>query len=66
VNKNEEFRELAKNMNLTIYHIITDVPNKGTIYFWSTFKEGECIEVTLGEKLDNNFIADDQLRKFQF
>ncbi len=55
VNSNEEFRRLAKNLNLTIYHIITDVPNKGTIHFWSTFKGGQCVEVSLGEKSDNDF-----------
>ena len=55
VNNNEKFREIAKGMNLVIYHIITDVPKAGTIYFWSTFKDGECVEVKLGEKSEVHF-----------
>jgi hypothetical protein len=50
VNRNVDFRKIAKDMNLTIYHVIEGVPERGTIYFWSTFKEGECIEVKLGRK----------------
>ena len=55
LNSNEDFRKLAKNLNLTIYHIISDVPNKGTVYFWSTFKDGKCLEVQLGEKSEVDF-----------
>ena len=55
VNRNEEFRKLAKNLNLTIYHVILDVPNKGNVYFWSTFKEGVCVEVRLGKKSEVDF-----------
>ncbi len=56
VNNNEKFREIAKGLNLVIYHIITQVPPKNeTIDFWSTFKDGECVEVKLGEKVDVNF-----------
>ena len=55
VNNNEEFRKLGKNLNLTIYHVISDVPNKGTVYFWSTFKDGKCVEVQLGEKSVGDF-----------
>jgi len=55
VNENEEFRKLAKGMNLTINHVITDVPQRGTVCFWSTFGDGECIEVKIGKKSDANF-----------
>jgi len=50
VNSHAEFRKIAQDMNLTIYHVITEVPIQGTVYFWSAFKEGECVEVQLGKK----------------
>jgi hypothetical protein len=50
INNNEEFRRIAQGMNLTIIHVITGVPTQGRIYFWSTFRDGECTEVQLGEK----------------
>jgi putative sterol carrier protein len=55
VNANAEFREVAKGMSLTISHVITEVPNKGTVYFWSTFRDGECVKVALGSRSDANF-----------
>ena len=50
VNSNAEFRKIAQGMNLTIIHVIIGVPTQGTVYFWSTFKDGECVEVRLGKK----------------
>ncbi len=55
VNSNAEFRKVAKGMDLTIYHVITEVPNRGTVDFWSTFRDGECVEVKLGKKSEVNF-----------
>ena len=55
VNNSMEFSELAKDMNLTIYHVITEGPNKNIIYFWSTFRDGKCVEVELGEKAEVDF-----------
>lgn len=55
VNGNEDFRKIAKGMNLTIYHVIEEVPNRGIIYFWSTFRDGECIEVNLEKKEEVDF-----------
>ncbi|MHA1130226.1 MAG: hypothetical protein ACTSQI_15245 [Candidatus Helarchaeota archaeon] len=56
LNANGEFRRIARDMNLTIYHVITEIPNRGRVYFWSTFHNGECTEVKLGEKMDVNVI----------
>ena len=50
VNGHTEFRKIAQGMNLTIIHVITEVPTQGTVYFWSTFRDGECVEVQLGKK----------------
>jgi hypothetical protein len=50
VNGNAKFRQIAQGMNLTIIHVITEVPTQGTVYFWSTFEDGECVEVQLGKK----------------
>jgi hypothetical protein len=55
INENAEFRKFAEGMNLTIIHVITNIPNRDTIYFWSTFRDGECVEVDLGEKAEGDF-----------
>jgi len=55
INENVEFRRVAEGMNLTIIHVITDVPDRGTLYFWSTFRDGECVDVQLGEKIEVDF-----------
>jgi len=56
INENAEFRKYAGGMNLTIIHVITDVPDRDTVYFWSIFKNRECVEAQLGEKLEVDFI----------
>lgn len=56
INASTKFRKIAKGMSLVISHRIVKGLNKKELAFWSTFKDGECVEVKLGEHPAPNFI----------